>query len=147
MVLKSTTLSRDTMSDKPQEAPAEIRKQVADALLNPSRWLLDNKSSSRNYLDHWSLPAKGLVADLADGLERGGLLFLKPNTQPGQPQRYQCVLAYPEDEPYPALDIHITLSPRGEPPRVKIAVHPSDTVWTLPQIQAYPPSDENDTNS
>ena len=50
-----------------------------------------------------------------------------------------CVLAYPECE----LDIHVTLSPKGEPPRVKVAVHPSDTIRTLPRILAYPPNDEN----
>jgi hypothetical protein len=134
------------MSDQPQEAPAAIRKQIVEAFRDPARWFLDWKSSSRNFLDLWDLSADGFVADLADGLEREGLLFLKPITKPGQPQRYQCVLAYPEDEPYPALDIHVTLSPRGEPPKVKIAVHPSDTVRTLPRIQAYPPSDEDHDN-
>lgn len=131
----------------PQEAPEKIRKQIIDALRAPSGWVLDQKSSSRNYLDLWGLPAKGFVADLADGLEREGCLFFKPITEPSQLQRYQCVLAYPEDDPYPALEIHVTLSPKGEPPRVKIAVHKSDTVWTLPQIQAYPTTDETDTDS
>ena len=56
------------------------------------------------------------------------------------------MLAYPEDGSFSALDIHITLAPRGEPPRVKIAVHPSDTVWTLPRITAYENTDESDRN-
>lgn len=136
-MLKDTIFWRDTMSNQPQEAPVDIRKQIVDALRDPSRWFLDRKSSSRNFLDHWDLPAEGFAADLADGLERQGLLFLKPINQPGQSQRYQCVLSYPEDELHVALDIHVTLSPRGEPPRVKIAVHPSDTVRTLPRINAY----------
>jgi hypothetical protein len=132
------------MSEMPKEAPESVRFQVIGALRDSTRWFLDQNSSSRNYLDQWNLRATTFVADLADGLERGGRLFLKPMQQPGQAQRYQCVLAYPEEESYPPIDIHVTLSPRGEPPRVKIAVHPSDTVWTLPQIQAIPPSHEND---
>jgi|688.fasta_scaffold325691_2 hypothetical protein len=28
-------------------------------------------------------------------------LFLKPKNHPNDMQRYQCVLAYPEDDPYP----------------------------------------------
>jgi hypothetical protein len=132
------------MPNPPQEASADVRKQIIEALRDPPRWVLDQKSSSRNYLDLWDLTAAGFAADLADGLEREGRLFLKPMTLQGQPQRYQCVLAYPEDHPHAAIDIHITLSPRGEPPRVKIAVHPSDTVWTLPRILAYTISDETD---
>jgi|GEM_PF-3397317 len=128
-----------------QEAPTDVREQIIEALRDPNRWFLDQKSSSRNYLVLWDLIAEGFAADLADGLERDGRLFLKPMTQTGQPQRYQCVLAYPEDDPHAAIDIHVTLTPRGEPPRVKIAVHPSDTVWTLPRIFAYTPPNENNT--
>lgn len=140
LVSKSTTFPRGPISEMPNEAPESVRFQVIDALRDVTRWFFDQRSSSRNYLDLWSLRATSFVADLADGLERGGKLFLKPMQQPGQAQRYQCVLAYPEEESYPSIDIHITLSPRGEPPRVKIAVHPSDTVWTLPRIQAIPPN-------
>lgn len=88
------------------------------------------------------MPADGVFADLADGLEKDDRLFLKPRIHPGQAQRYQCVLAYPECGPCPALDVHVTLSPRGEPPRVKVAVHPSDTIQTLPRVNLYPPADE-----
>jgi hypothetical protein len=126
------------MSSLPRKAPADVRKQIADALRDPKRRFLDRNSSSRNYLDLWDLPAAGLFADLAEGLEED-LLFLKPKTKPSQPQRYQCVLAYAECE----LLIHVTLSPKGDPLRVKVAVHPSDTVRTLPRIIAHPPPHEN----
>jgi hypothetical protein len=131
------------MPEMPKEAPESVRFRVIDALRDSTRWFLDQKSSSRNYLDLWNLRASTFVADLADGLERGGRLFLKHSQQSGHTQRYQCVLAYPEEESYPPIDIHVTLSPRGEPPQVKIAVHPSDTVRTLPRIQAIPPNHED----
>lgn len=126
------------MSNPRRKAPATIRSQIVEALRNPGRRFLDLKSSSRNYLDHWDLKAVGFYADLADGLAASENLFLKDKTFPNQAQRYQCVLAYPEDDSCPALDIHVTLSPKGEPPRVMIAVHPSDTVQTLPRIYVAP---------
>lgn len=126
------------MSNPSRKAPVSIRRQVVEALRDPGRRFLDPKSSSRNYLDHWDLKAPGFYADLADGLEASENLFLKPKNHPNNAQRYQCVLAYPEDDPYPALDIHVTLSPKGQPPRVMIAVHESDTVRTLPRIHVDP---------
>jgi len=95
----------------------------------------------------WELAAEGLFEDLADGLEaEPGRLFLKPRQRPGDPQRYQCVLTYPEECGLPPLDIHVTLSPRGDPPRVMVAVHESDTVRTLPRIHVNPGSNENERN-
>ncbi len=126
------------MSNPCRKAPVSIRRQIVEALRNPGRRFLDQKSSSRHYLDHWGLKAPGFYADLADGLEASENLFLKPKNHPNDMQRYQCVLAYSEDDPYPALDIHVTLSPKGQPPRVMIAVHESDTVRTLPRIHADP---------
>jgi hypothetical protein len=114
-----------------------IRRQIADALRDPGRRFLDRNSSSRNLLDLWGLTAAGLFLDLADGLE-ADLLFLKPKNRPDQLQRYHCVLAYPADDSLPALDIHVTLSPKGEPPAVMVAVHESDTVQTLPKILIDP---------
>lgn len=125
------------MPSLPRKAPATIRRQIVDALRDPGRRFLDANSSSRNHLDRWGLKADGFFADLADGLA-SDLLFLKPKNQAAQPQRYQCVLAYPPGNSYPALDVHVTLSPRGEPPRVMVAVHESDTVHTLPRIPVDP---------
>jgi hypothetical protein len=122
------------MTNPRRKAPASIRSQIVESLRDPGRRFLDLKSSSRNYLDHWDLKAVGFYADLADGLAASDELYLKPKNHPNDPQRYQCVLAYPEDDPYPALDIHVTLAPKGDPPRVMIAVHRSDTVQTLPRI-------------
>lgn len=82
-----------------------------------------NDNLSRNYLEKWGITADGLFADLAADLKKFQL-YIKPNTTP---QRYQYVLPYPEEEDRPALLIHITLSPRGEPPRVKVSVHPHNT--------------------
>jgi hypothetical protein len=125
------------MPELPRKAPASIRRQIADALRDPDRRFLDQKTSSRNLLDLWGLTALGLFLDLSEGLETD-LLFLKPKNQPSQVQRYQCVLAYPENESLPALDIHVTLTPKGDPPRVMVAVHKSDTFHTLPKIHIDP---------
>ncbi|MEX2579681.1 MAG: hypothetical protein WD342_11540 [Verrucomicrobiales bacterium] len=122
------------MSAPPRKAPPTIRELLVDALKSPSRRVLDGNSQSRSFLDLWDLRAETLFADLADGLENHDLLYIKPKNSEHDPQRYQCVLAYPEEDGLPALDIHVTLSPRGEPPRVKVAVHPSDTVRSLPKI-------------
>lgn len=126
------------MSNPRRKAPASIRSQIVEALRDPGRRFLDPKSSTRNYLDHWDLKAVGFYTDLADGLAASENLFLKPKNHPNDPQRYQCMLAYPEHDPYPALDIHVTLSAKGQPPRVMVAVHESDTVHTLPRIHVDP---------
>ena len=126
------------MSNPRRKAPDSIRGQIVEALRDPGRRFLDGNSPSRNYLDLWDLKADGLFADLADGLAASDDLYLKPKNHPNDPQRYQCVLAYPEADPYPALDIHVTLSPKGEPPRVMVAIHESDTVRTLPRIHVDP---------
>lgn len=125
------------MPNLPRKAPVTIRRQITDALRDPGRRFLDRNSSSRNLLDLWGLTAAGLFLDLADGLE-ADLLFLKPKNRPDQLQRYQCVLAYPADDSLPALDIHVTLSPKGDPPAVMVAVHESDTALTLPKILIDP---------
>jgi hypothetical protein len=106
---------------------------------------LDGNTSSRRLLDHWGLKAEGFFADLADGLAAADKLFLKPTTFPNQLQRYQCVLHYAEECELPEVDIHVTLSPSGDPPRVKVAVHESDTAQTLPRI--FPPSDPDETDN
>jgi len=133
------------MSALPRKASAAIRQQIVEALQDPGRRFLDENTASRRLLDHWGLKAEGFFADLADGLS-ADRLFLKPKTFPNQRQRYQCVLQYPEDCEYPELDIHVTLSPAGDPPAVKIAVHQSDTAQTLPRIFPSPLSDEPETN-
>jgi hypothetical protein len=137
--------STNLMSQLPRKAPASIREAIADALRDPKRRFLDGNSSSRNHLSRWDLPADGFFADLADGLENDQL-YLKPKTKASQPQKYQCVLSYPEELEYPELDIHVTLSPKGDPPRVKVAVHESDTLKTLPRIFVTPKPDENPGN-
>lgn len=133
------------MSALPKKASTAIRQQIVDALRDPLRRFFDQNSSSRNLLEAWDLKADGFFADLADGLS-ADRLFLKPKTFLNQPQRYQCVLCYSEDLDYPKLDIHVTLSPKGEPTRVKIAIHESYTPKPLPRIYPYTTNDENDTS-
>lgn len=125
------------MASSLRKAPAVVRERIADALRDPTRCSLDANSSSRSYLDKWDLRAEGLFADLADAMGCDNL-YLKPKTNDHQPQRYQCVLAYPAESGLPAVDVHVTLSPKGEPVRVKVAVHPSNTVQTLPRIHVPP---------
>jgi hypothetical protein len=115
-----------------------------DALRDPARRMLDRNSLPHNHLHLWNLKESSLFADLADYLT-SDKLFLKPKNFPHQDQRYQCVLCYPEDCANAELDIHVTLSPKGVPPWVKIAVHKSDTVQTLPRIHVIPKTDENQT--
>lgn len=132
------------MASSLRKAPAVVRERIADALRDPARCSLDANSSSRSYLDRWDLRADGLFADLADAMECDDL-YLKPKNDDHQPQRYQCVLAYPAESGLPAVDVHVTLSPKGEPVRVKVAVHPSDTVQTLPRIHVPLLNDEKET--
>lgn len=56
------------MSNPRRKAPATVRRQIVNALRDPGSRFLDQKSSSRNYLDLWDLKAVGFYADLADGL-------------------------------------------------------------------------------
>ena len=132
------------MSGSPRKAPAVVRERIADALRDPARRFLDENSSSRRFLDRWDLRANGLFADLADALGCDDL-YLKPKSNDHQPQRYQCVLAYPAESGLPAVDVHVTVSPKGEPVRVRIAVHPSDTVQSLPKIHLPRLNDEKET--
>jgi hypothetical protein len=121
------------MASIPPKAPKAIRESIVEALQDPSRCFLDLNTPSRRYLTLWGLREAGLYQDLAEGL-CDDLLFIKPKTFPDQSQRYQCVLLYPEDSEFKSVDVHVTLAPKGDPPRIKIAVHPSDTLKTLPAI-------------
>lgn len=122
-VSKGTSIAR-CMNPPPRFAASTVREKIAAALRDRKRRFLDaNDSTSRNYLERCGITADGLFADLAADLKKFQL-YLKPNTAP---QRYQYVLPYPEEDGLPALLIHITLSAKGEPPRVKVAVHPHNT--------------------
>lgn len=120
----------------PKQASAEIRSLILGALMDPARRFLDQNSSSRNWLDRWDLTEEGFFHELCEDL-RSYEIFLKPKNRPADLQRYQTRLIYEADPPdYPEeLNIHITMSPKGEPPRVKVAIHPSDTVRQLPKIK------------
>jgi hypothetical protein len=131
------------MSSLPRNASTSVCQQIVDALGDPRRRFFDQKTSSRRLLDCWDLKPDGFFSDLAARLT-ADLLFLKPKTFPNQAQRYQCILSYPEESGCPELDIHVTLSPIGDPPTVMIAVHKSDTVQTLPRIHVKPNPDENE---
>lgn len=132
------------MASSLRKASAGLRERIVEALSDSRRRFLDPNTPSGRHLEVWGLTAEGLYADLAEGLW-SDRLFLKPKTFPDQPQRYQCRLVYPEECGCPELDIHVTLSPKGEPLRVKVAVHKSDTVQRLPELLFNPPSDENET--
>jgi hypothetical protein len=131
------------MASPPRNASASVCQQIVDALGDPGRRFFDSNTPSRRLLDCWDLKPDGFFSDLAAGLT-AELLFLKPKTVPHQAQRYQCILSYPEESGYAELDIHVTLSPKGEPVSVMIAVHRSDTVQTLPRIHVKPNPDENE---
>lgn len=88
---------------------------------------------SQRHLLRWGLREETFYHDLATGLEQNRL-FLKPKTLPKQIQKYHYVIAYPEEDGLDAIEVHVTLSPKGEPPSVKVAVYPSDTARSLPRI-------------
>ena len=112
------------MNPPPRIAASTVREKITAALRDRKRRFMDaNDSMSRNYLEKWGITADGLFADLAADLTKFQL-YLKPNTTP---QRYQYVLPSPGEDGLPAALIHITLSAKGEPPRVKVAVHPHNT--------------------
>ena len=125
MVSKSTSVCAD-MRKHPPFAPEPIQKKIVAALKDRDRWFIAaSDTTTRSYLDLWTLSGELLVEELVADLERFRL-SLKP-AQPGSPggtQKYQYVLPFPEEEGLPALHIHVTLSPKGEPPVVKLSVHP-----------------------
>lgn len=126
------------MTSLPAKASDEIRQLIIEALGDSRRRFIDNNGSSRGYLNIWGLNANGLYQELLEGLETSDRLFFKP-LKDGKEQAYQCVLAWPEDgDDYPAIEVHVTLAPKGKPPKVRVAVHPSDTAQTLPTLRRMP---------
>lgn len=124
----------------PRKAPSEIRHQILDALQDPGRRFLDLQTASRRLLDLWGITENGFFAALADDLRRYEI-FLKPKGKPSDPQRYQTRLIF-EADPLDSPDdlvVHVTLSPKGDPIRVKVALHRSDTVQQIPKLEAKPP--------
>ena len=120
----------------PRKAPTEIRLLILDALQDPARRFFDQNTPSRRHLDLWEITEKGFFAALSVDLQNYEL-FLKPKDRPADPQKYQTRLIYEADPPdYPDdLIIHVTLSQKGDPPKVKVALHRSDTVQQLPKIK------------
>ena len=115
------------MRKMPPFASAEIRERIIDALLDPSRRFISHSdTTSRGYLNLWGLTVKGLCENLVEHPEKYQL-YLKPRDQPQMAQKYQFVIVYEDDEEFPAVLVHVTLSPKGDPPRVKLAVHPHNS--------------------
>ena len=101
------------MTELPRSAPKSIRLQIVEALKDKKRRRLDESSGSRGFLVRHDISADGMFQDIADFLEEFEL-FLKPKNSPHQQQqRYQCLIVYPEETQHPALEVHVTLSPRG----------------------------------
>lgn len=122
------------MSSLPSKASTSVRQAIIDALKDRDRRFLDSNGPTRSWLIAWGIKADGLFQDLIDGLESSDRLFLKPK-HPHHLQAYQCILHYSEcGEEYAVVVVHVTLAPSGQPPRVRVAVHPSDTVKTLPVL-------------
>lgn len=125
-------------SAPPRTAPAEIREAIIDCLRSPNRRFL-GENPTRAWLDIWGIADVGLYEELAVALESYELFF-KPHTNPS---KYQFVLRSADLDDKDLL-IHITLSPRGKPPRVKINVHPHDIPHPpLPLLPIKQPSHEN----
>lgn len=126
--------SNPLVSSLPRKASAPIRQAIIDALKDRSRRFLDNNGPTRNLLIAWEISADGLYQDLIEGLESSDRLFLKPKDH-NYIQAYQCIINYSKcGEDDAQVVVHVTLAPKGEPPRVRVAVHPSDTARTLPAL-------------
>lgn len=122
------------MSALPAKAPKAIRQAIVAALKEPSRRFLDRAGSSGSWLAQWGLTEQRIYQELIAGLTLSDRLFEKER-KPGKPVVYQCILDWPEEgDDFPAIVIHVTLAPRGEPPRVRVALHPSDTARHLPAL-------------
>lgn len=134
MLINTSVLSQ-TMS-APRKASKEIRLLILDAIQDPKRRFFDPNTPSRRYLDQWDIKEKGFFHRLSEDLKTHEI-FLKPDDDPSKPQKYQTRLFYDAEPPdYPEeLNIHITLSPKGDPPSVKVAIHRSDTIQQLPKIK------------
>jgi hypothetical protein len=128
--------SGNLLMSAPKKAPPETRILILDALMDPKRRFLDNIGPSRRWIDQWDLTEEGFFHDLCEDL-RIHEIFLKPKNKPSDPQKYQTRLIYGADPPdYPEeLNIHITLSPKGDPPTVKVVIHRSDTARELPKTK------------
>lgn len=120
----------------PRKATPETRLAILDALSDPARRFLDGNGPSRRWLDRWDLTEAGFFQTLCDDLQIHEI-FLKPKNKDSDPQKYQTRLIYEAEPPdYPEeLNVHVTLSPKGDPPRVKVAIHPSDTAPQLPKTK------------
>lgn len=125
------------MSPLPPKASPTIRQAILDALRDRNRRFIDAGSSTVTWLSSWGLRTNGFFDDLIVALEGSDLLFLKPRNTPQSPQAYQCILHYAENGDYAAVIVHVTLAPKGQPPRVRVAVHPSDTAKTLPALRTF----------
>jgi hypothetical protein len=116
-----------------RKAHREIRETIIECLLTPGRCFL-GEHPTRAWLNKWEISDKGLYEEPAEALQRYELFF-KPHTNP---QKFQFVLRSFDTEETSIL-IHITLSPRGDPPKVKINAHPHDIPTSpLPLIKVAP---------
>lgn len=112
------------MNPQPRFAVKAVREEIAAALRDRRRrFVAVHDHASFNYLEKWGIHADTLFADLAADLRKFHL-YLKPNTNP---QRFQYVLPFLIGGGMREVLIHITLSPLGHPPRVKVALHPHNT--------------------
>lgn len=102
----------------------EIRLLILECLRDEKRRFLDANSSSRTWLNTWGIRQKAFFEELIQDLGNYQLFF-KPKNKPSDHQKYQYVMRWDECEN--GLLIHITLSPKGDPPRVMIALHKHNT--------------------
>lgn len=125
-------------------ASDSVRLQILDCLRDEKRCFFDQNTQSRSYLDRWGITPMGFISALIEDLERYHI-FLKPKQNPADAQKYQFVMRW--DECGDGLLIHITLSPRGTPPRVKIAIHEHNTGYTPLQLKPIKSKKKNNEKS
>lgn len=116
-------------------SPESVRLLILECLRDRGRRFFDRNTPSISYLNQWGIRQSAFYEALIEDLEHYEL-FIKPKQQPADPQRYHFVMRWDSEA---TILIHITLSPKGDPPRVMLAIHPHNTGYApLPLKQIKP---------
>lgn len=121
-----------------------VRLQILDCLRDRERRFIDHHSQSRQNLDRWQITEEGFFEELIYDLERYHI-YIKRKTNSADPQRYQFVMRWDTEDDL--ILIHITLSPRGKPPRVKVVIHEHNTGHKPLPLKPLKPKKDSDENN
>ncbi|HAV12865.1 MAG TPA: hypothetical protein DCX06_05135 [Opitutae bacterium] len=107
--------------DRPTSSE-KVRLLILECLRDKKRRFFDGNSPSIRWLNQWGIRQSAFYEELIKDLETYEI-FLKPKNSHADLQRHQFVMRW--DDAGEIL-IHITMSPKGKPPKVMLAIHPHD---------------------